>query len=240
MKNKLLTVWLLAETAAIFLMSHSIVSAADGVVVLPLGGETIATEKVRTVMSAGQIWMDRNLGAHGVATKIDDPDAYGTLYQWGRLGDGHEYRQSLTTLTKSLTDVPGHGNFIRVQAKPNPPYDYDWRSAQNDNLWQGEAGTNNPCPAGFRLPTQTEWLAERNSWSNNGTEGAFASPLKLPVAGLRMFATGFLSSVGSGGYYWSSTPDGAIAARRLVFLSNFDLVGSGYRAYGMSVRCIKD
>jgi uncharacterized protein (TIGR02145 family) len=34
---------------------------------------------------------------------------------------------------------------------------YDWRVPQNDNLWQGVDGTNNPCPEGWRIPTQTEW-----------------------------------------------------------------------------------
>ncbi len=35
-----------------------------------------------TVTSAGQIWMDRNLGASRVATSLYDVLAYGDLYQW--------------------------------------------------------------------------------------------------------------------------------------------------------------
>ena len=37
---------------------------------------------VPTVTSAGQVWMDRNLGASRVATSFDDEEAYGDLYQW--------------------------------------------------------------------------------------------------------------------------------------------------------------
>jgi hypothetical protein len=124
--------------------------------------------------------MDRNLGASRAATSSTDAEAYGDLYQWGRAADGHQKRTSGTTSTLSNSDTPGHGNFILA---PNSPY--DWRSPQNNNLWQGVNGTNNPCPAGYRLPTEAELNAERLSWSSNNAAGAFASPLKLPVAGYR-------------------------------------------------------
>jgi hypothetical protein len=34
------------------------------------------------------VWLDRNLGATQVATKVDDSAAYGDYYQWGRAKDG--------------------------------------------------------------------------------------------------------------------------------------------------------
>lgn len=89
----------------------------------------------------GFTWMDRNLGANRVATSITDTEAYGDLYQWGRSADGHEKRDSPTTTTLSITDIPGHGSFITSTINP-----LDWRSPQNDNLWQGVNGTNNPLP----------------------------------------------------------------------------------------------
>src|SRR5690554_5807238 len=152
--------------------------------------------------TTGKTWMDRNLGASQVATSSTDAAAYGDLYQWGRAADGHESRTSVTTSTLATSDTPGHGNFITTNSSPN-----DWRNPQNDNLWQGVSGTNNPCPSGYRLPTEAEWEAERTSWSSNNEAGAFASPLKLPVAGRRDFSDGTLGDVGSGGFYWSSTVD---------------------------------
>ena len=178
--------------------------------------------------------MDRNLGALRVAGSSTDADAYGDLYQWGRAGDGHQLSTSGTTATLSNSDTPSHGDFITKGSSP-----YDWRSPQNDNLWQGVNGTNNPCPSGYRLPTEAEWEAERTSWSNNNAAGAFASPLKLLVAGLRSYSNGSLRYVGTLGHYWSSTVDGT-RSRYLYFNSSAASVRTNPRAFGLSVRCLKD
>jgi uncharacterized protein (TIGR02145 family) len=184
--------------------------------------------------TTGEVWMDRNLGASQAATSGTDQAAYGDLYQWGRGADGHQCRTSPTTSTLSSTDQPGHGDFILA---PNSPA--DWRSPQNDNLWQGVNGVNNPCPTGFRLPTQAELNAEQSSWSSNNWAGAFASPLKLPRTGFRLPSDGLLSQVGNVGYYWSSAVDSTLS-RTLVFNNNNALSVSSPRAHGHSVRCIKD
>jgi uncharacterized protein (TIGR02145 family) len=181
----------------------------------------------------GKTWMDRNLGASRVATSSTDEQAYGDLYQWGRLADGHQCRTSPTTTQLSSTDVPGHGDFILA---PQPPV--DWRTPQNDNLWQGVSGVNNPCPAGYRLPTFSELDAEWSSWSSNNAAGAFASPLKLPMAGGRT-SIGSLFEVGSLGNYWSSSvsPNTPI----ILGFSSFEAgIGTAFRGIGLSVRCIKD
>jgi uncharacterized protein (TIGR02145 family) len=189
--------------------------------------------------TTGKIWMDRNLGASQVATSSTDAAAYGDLYQWGRAADGHESRTSATTSTNATSAVPNDGNawdgfFITEGSSP-----YDWLTPQDDNLWQGVSGTNNPCPSGYRLPTEAEWEAERTSWSSNNAAGAFASPLKLPVAGHRYNGNGSLLNVGSYGFYWSSTVDGT-NSRNLYFYSSYALMGSISRAIGLSVRCLKD
>jgi uncharacterized protein (TIGR02145 family) len=182
----------------------------------------------------GKIWMDRNLGASQVATSSTDANSYGDLYQWGRGSDGHQCRNSVTTSTLSSGDVPGHGDFILASSSPS-----DWRSPQNTNLWQGVNGVNNPCPSGYRLPTSTELNAERLSWSSNRAAGAFASPLKLPMAGNRGGSDGSLNSVGSYGNYWSSTVSGTNSSH-LYFSSSYSDMSGNNRADGYSVRCLKD
>jgi len=184
--------------------------------------------------ATGKCWLDRNLGASRVATAYNDSLAYGDLFQWGRLDDGHQTRTSGTTDTLSRTDNPGHSNFILA---PNSLY--DWRSPQNNNLWQGVSGINNPCPSGWRIPTFTELDNERASWSQQNYNGAFASPLKLTAGGYRDYGNGSLSRVGSYGIYRSSTFSGADASN-LNFGSSSAYMDSYYRAYGTSVRCLKD
>ncbi len=195
---------------------------------------TIAPAVSTVTSTTGKVWMDRNLGASRVAISSTDDQAYGDLYQWGRDTDGHEKRTSQTTSTLSSSDTPGHGKFITTSTSP-----YDWRSPQNNNLWQGVNGTNNPCPEGFRIPTAAEWDAERASWSSRNSAGAFASPIKLPVAGARYDSSGSLDYVGSGGYYWSGTVGGTFA-QYLLFNSGGAFMNGIYRAYGFSVRCLKD
>lgn len=151
--------------------------------------------------ATGKVCMNRNLGASQVATVSDDANAYGDLYQWGRPADGHEERTSDTTSKLSDSNIPGHGDFITAVSASS----YDWRSPQNDHLWQGVSGANNPCPDGYRLPTAVELDAEHASWSSDNADGAFDSPLKLPLAGYRSYSNGWLYIVGSRGHCWSST-----------------------------------
>lgn len=189
-----------------------------------------------TVVSpTGRIWMDRNLGASQVATSSTDAASFGDLYQWGRGPDGHQIRTSATTSTLSSSDQPGVSNFIT----PNSSDPADWRSPQNVNLWQGVSGVNNPCPTGFRIPTETEWEAERLSWSTNSSAGAMVSPLKLPMAGNRVYLNGALNAIGFWGAYWSSTVNGTRSGYLLIspYGATMD---ADIRAEGGSVRCIKD
>lgn len=183
----------------------------------------------------GKTWMDRNLGATRAATSSIDVESYGDLYQWGRSADGHQIRTSGTTSTLSTTDQPGNVGFILTFPSPN-----DWRSPQNTNLWQGVNGVNNPCPIGYRIPTEAEWEAERLSWDNYNASGAFASPLKLPVAGFRSSSDGLLDTdVGSIGRYISSTVSG-VGARVRTIASSSASMNTFPRGAGISVRCIKD
>jgi uncharacterized protein (TIGR02145 family) len=208
-------------------------SYAVGTVFCVSGATTVVDV---TNPGTGKTWMDRNLGASQVATSSTDASSYGDLYQWGRGSDGHQCRNSATTSTLSSSDQPAHGQFILVNSAPN-----NWRSPENTNLWQGVNGVNNPCPSGYRLPTETELNTERSSWGvgNQNAAGAFASPLKLTMAGRRVNNNGSLTNVGASGTYWSSTVSGT-ESRILVFASSSSFSSLFNRAYGYSVRCLKD
>lgn len=189
---------------------------------------------VEVTSPTGKIWMDRNLGALQVATSATDSNAYGSLFQWGRLDDKHQCRTSTTTSTLSTSDVPGHSQYIISNTAP-----FDWRNPQNNSLWQGVSGINNPCPSGFRLPTTAEFTAEMATWSSQNIAGAFSSPLKLQPAGLRDRTNGNISNTGTQGSYWTSTPNGA-GSEACLFTATNAQISSYLRSVGVSVRCIKN
>ena len=115
----------------------------------------------------------------------------------------------------------------------------EWQNPPNNNLWQGVNGLNNPCPSGFRLPTDSELKLEYYSWIYKTSNGAFASPLKLPVAGIRSNSGSIISLLSS---YWSSsssTISGGIINSMDFYLDGV-IPGGQYRAIGASVRCIKN
>jgi hypothetical protein len=204
------------------------------------------TKIVDVLSPTGKTWMDRNLGATRAATSSQDAASYGDLYQWGRGSDGHQCRTSPTTATLSSTDQPGNGNFILVQQG----LVRDWRSPENLNLWQGIDGINNPCPTGYRIPTEAELNTERLMFTSQDPAGAFSSALKLPLAGTRYFFNGLINEADFISNVWSSQPLdflGSNQANALYFKSKPYEVGQDIafinnleRAWGCSVRCIKD
>ena len=182
----------------------------------------------------GRIWMDRNLGANRVATQSNDALAYGDLYQWGRRADGHQCRNSIVSNLVSSSDQPQQNTFITSAI--------DWRSPSNNNLWQGVSGINNPCPNGFRIPTEVELNAEISSWTTKNAEGAFASPLKLTLVGYRNNNYGWITGNSISGEYWSSTVSSNMGSSRYLFFnSNSSVISTNSqpRSYGFAVRCIK-
>ena len=116
----------------------------------------------------------------------------------------------------------------------------NWLTVTNNDLWQGVNGINNPCPAGFRVPTKDELTAEISSWSPAGSTGAFNSTLKFPATGFRMvnYNTLFIGTPGNV-TLWSST----IGNNTTLEAWNWDGVqwySNEYRNQGFMVRCIKN
>jgi hypothetical protein len=133
---------------------------------------------------------------------------------------------------------PGHDDFLVIQTSSASD---DWRSPQNNALWQGLGGVNNPCPAGFRIPTNNEFINEN---INTGV-AAYSSFLKLPYAGFRD-QLGVVDLVAEGtvyGFIWTSTVSGGTStndAEAFAYYPARAYENPYARARGYSVRCIKN
>ncbi len=164
-------------------------------------------------------WLDRNLGATQVCTKSredasfsndseyveDQKDCFGDYYQWGRLRDGHEKRDSasvdydanLTMDDSGIIKTTGADSDKFIKNLNNP---YDWTDKDEDGskrkaVWEKIDGTS-ICPNGFRVPTIDELKAETLDYSGVDDESigkvkvtnrdtAFKNFLKFPVSGIR-------------------------------------------------------
>ena len=209
------------------------------------------------VAADGKTWLNNNLGANysnmnhaqfnpsQQATANNDHHAYGSLFQWGRYSDGHElinYTNSTTgygvygtTSTNAASDTPGNNLFITENSSP-----YDWRVPQNNNLWQGESGLNNPCPQGYRLPTESEMDALISALGIIHLNSAANSSLAVSASGRRHFSSGSVIDGGINCGYWISSVNGTYARSRGFGSSGTSTNINNLRAYGLGVRCIKD
>lgn len=208
-------------------------------------------------------FMDRNLGAIGnipgqVGTK-------GLLYQWGRKdafpGSSNTNPNAEPTLynasgTTSITKtkVAVANNLANAIANPATFYydgnNLDWycsgSGTRNDALWgQGLTKTvYDPCPAGWHVPKNGVWDGLSLSsfkWENNGRTNDNVGGF-YPVPGYRNATNAGLVQVGTNGYYWSATPNGAFGY--FMNFNNSSLITSNNNAFGrangFSLRCVKE
>jgi len=197
---------------------------------------------------------------------------YGKLYQWGRI-DGTGYNTGTapynvettqtavaTTYVDGYNKTPDPASFYKVTGNG-----YDWytnASAKQLTSWpmnpseapEGSSGIGNPCPDGWRVPTEAELtllMKNRSKWTaKSGRNGYYfsgsvaysleAKQVFLPAAGDRANGGGFENRT-SQGRYWTASVNGA-NGRALYFTSTSSstAINNYYKAYGLSVRCVKD
>jgi len=170
------------------------------------------------VMINGVKWATRNVDRPGTFTaKPEDP---GMLYQWNSKV-GWEYNKPLTPAT----------------------WDDNW-NGNNATAWEK---INDPCPPGWRMPSQGELnslISFGSVWKavddRNGRQfGSGSNTLFLPAAGL-LSVDGTPNSLGSYGYYWSNTLHDSISSYRLNFgnvrtVLDYRILGAGF-----SCRCVAE
>lgn len=200
------------------------------------------------------VWAPVNCG-YLAAGETHKGYPYGKLYQWGRkYGQGYDsddasYPSGSNLVNNRVSSQEGNleSNKYKFYKHTNSPY--DWCNPQV-SVWASE---NNPCPDGWRVPTQAELEKLKKHYSawttNNGQNGRWFSGNRsfaaagdakvfLPAAGYRGY-NGGADFRGSDGTYWSSSVSGTNAYR--LRFDDGDVGMYDYnRAYGWSVRCVED
>ncbi|RLJ22915.1 uncharacterized protein (TIGR02145 family) [Chryseobacterium sp. 7] len=187
-------------------------------------------------------FMCHNLGADMSANAlVASASIHGAKYQWGAQTNetGRYYSQA--------QDLSNSGTIAGWNSTDLP-----------DNTWQdGVKTAKDPCPAGYRVPTQAQWqgilsypslnpITRIGSWASSATNYTtaikFGNSLLLPAAGSRLFTSGALNGRGINGSYWSSTQYTSLYlyANYLNFDSSANLMNFYSRANGFSVRCISE
>lgn len=223
----------------------------------------------------GVVWAPINCGYHAT----DYP--WGKLYQWGRkYGQGyvgnlydddwdvigvHEDASSpqiqMGGVSLNEGNSPDNANIFYTASAD---FMYNWSSENKSNLWNSGTVDNpiksyyDPCPAGWRVPTLTEFnklKSNHSGWISSlsmlGYCGYYFSGSKpytsevprifLPAAGSLNYNKGVASGRGDGGNYWCSNTDGNYS-RHLEFDSTYTIKtnASVGRAQGYSIRCVQE
>ncbi len=168
---------------------------------------------------ATKCWITSNLGADRQATAVSDATEASAGWYWQfnrRQGFKHD----------GTTRTPGTIWITTIIESS------DWIAA------------NDPCSlelgTSWRLPTSTEWTNVDATGNWTSWAGPWNSALKLHAAGCLVATDASLSYRGTSGFYQSSVQNDANYGRYLYFYSTSSVMNFNSKAYGFSVRCIRD
>jgi len=202
-------------------------ACGDSVTIIHIAGNIAPvskTVKYGTVTNIpgepSKCWITKNLGADRQATSVSDNSETAAGWYW---------------------------QFNRKQG-----YMHDGSTRTPNTVWQNDTIeytnwvlANDPCAyeigTGWRVPSATEWINVDAAGGWVSWSYPFASSLKMHAAGKLDYSTGNLQERGFKGSYWSSTQYGIINWARMLFFSGSNCAVSQYdKAYGYSIRCIRN
>lgn len=223
------------------------------------GNEYLIHSGQKAVKICGQIWMRHNLGVNSSLDPDTNPQSQaliGNYYLWGEK----------TAVANGYTDpgpISGYDTSWGPAGSPDPKLSVNNKSWNLGTETSPVKNSNDPCPNGFRVPTESEINALFNNsqniienygddWSTNSTNYNNAKVVKnglvqltFPAAGYRMPTyQGSLIFRGSRGRYYTSTTT-TPSSNGLFYVKSMDFdenswESNGYDAgnRGVNIKCI--
>jgi len=201
---------------------------------------------------------------------------YGKYYQWGRkYGQGYNdndasYPSGAKIKSGPVTQAEGNAQENADVFFTQVPYDYwgrnhfDWCGSPNGYMWIENERENDPCPAGWRIPTKSELENLNRNWQGlttgpNGQPGVYyygeytpiegAPKIFLPAAGCILPEGGTnnsgIWSRGSSLLYWTSDPQSYTSGSTTAYCLWYhespqsSVIVNTNRASGFSIRCVQ-
>ena len=173
----------------------------------------------------GNCWMTQNLrlssttenGGSRVLTSADSNVTRNWTFPTGSLTSGTSFTEARSTIS-SNTSYGGYYNYCAASAG----------TVCNDTTKRN--ATQSICPAGWKLPT----LSQFNAIARNSSYSSAFSPVYSGG-----YAGGSLSGTGYGGTWWSATADDSFYQYDLYYGSGSLRTSNRYKGDASSVRCVR-
>ena len=196
-----------------------------------------------SVLQGGRWWAPVNIGATYIGTQNDytSTTSTGYFFQWGRKNgidiNNYNYISSGAPVSRSVGDK--FNDFYKCNWGT-----YDWQTPQNDYSWL-LGSSSNPCPAGYYVPTESEWkaLSDRSRSSANGRvtlPGDNGLNLIIPQAGYRNCDNQFGGRNSIANYFTSTADPNGNGCYKFTSYSNKWVVDITSRGNAYPLRCIKE